>query len=273
MKRVVVVGLGNFGSAVADTLAGKGHDVIAIDRDPAAVDRIGHRVSRAVVADGTDGSVLREVGCDRADVAIIGTGDDITASVLAALALQDLKIPELYVKVISEPHARAMEKLGVTGTVFPERDTGRRLGESVASKAVLNYVPLSPGFSLQEMAVPDAWVGRSLRELDLRKRYRVSVAAVHDMLMDEVTGVPDPDAPLKESDTLFVAGSVKDLEEFTCQKSSSARRAHLPEELTCQKSSPARGTGSFGAGPRPASERLPPEASSTAGGRRRGPRG
>jgi trk system potassium uptake protein len=215
MKRIVVVGLGNFGSAVADTLARKGHDVVAIDLNPVAVDRIANRVARAVVADGTDAAVLREVGCDHADVAIIGTGDDITASILAALALQDLKVPEIYVKVISEPHARAAEKLGVTGTVFPERDTGRRLGESVASKAVLNYVPLSPGFSLQEMAVPDAWVGKSLREIDLRRRYRVSVAAVHDMLRDEVTGVPDPDAPLKESDTLFVAGSVEDLEELS----------------------------------------------------------
>jgi trk system potassium uptake protein len=77
---------------------------------------------------------------------------------------------------------------------------------------VLNYVPLSPGFSLQEMAVPDSWVGRSLRDLDLRHTQRVSVVAVHDMLRDEVRGVPDPDSPLKESDTLFVAGTSEDLE-------------------------------------------------------------
>ncbi len=77
---------------------------------------------------------------------------------------------------------------------------------------MLNYVPLSAGFSLQEMAVPDAWAGRSLRELDLRRSHRVSIVAVHDMLTDEVSAVPDPDAPLKESDTLFVAGGVGKLE-------------------------------------------------------------
>lgn len=212
MKRIAVIGLGNFGSAVADTLARKGHDVIAVDLDQDAVDRISNRVARAVVADGTDASVLAEVGCDRADVAVIGTGDDITASILAVLALQDLKTPQIHVKVISGAHARAVEKLGVTATVFPERDTGIRLAESLASSAVLNYVPLSPGFSLQEMAVPDDWVGQSLRELNLRHTHRVSVVAVHDMLRDEVTGVPDPDTPLKESDTLFVAGEVKDLQ-------------------------------------------------------------
>jgi trk system potassium uptake protein len=212
MKRVVVIGLGNFGSAVADTLARKGHDVIAVDLDQHAADRISARVARAVVADGTDASTLAEVGCDRADVGVIGTGHDITASILAVLALQDLKVPQIHVKVISAAHARVVDKLGVTATVFPERDTGVRLAESLASSAVLNYVPLSPGFSLQEMAVPDNWVGRSLRELSLRHTHRVSVVAVHDMLRDEVTGVPDPDAPLTESDTLFVAGKVKDLQ-------------------------------------------------------------
>ncbi len=212
MKRFIVIGLGNFGSAVADTLARKGHDVIAVDLHQDAVDRVAGRVARAVVGDGTDPGVLAEVGGGRADVAVIGTGDDITASILAILALQDLKIPQIHVKVVSEAHARAADKLGATSTVFPERDTGVRLAESLSSSAILNYIPLSPGFSLQEMAVPDAWVGRSLRELDLRNAHRISVVALHDMLRDEVVGVPDPDAPLKESDTLFVAGAVPDLE-------------------------------------------------------------
>jgi trk system potassium uptake protein TrkA len=212
MRRIVVIGLGNFGSAVAETLAGKGQDVIAVDTDQDAVDRISHRVARAVVADGTDSAVLAEIGCDRADAGVIGTGDDITASILAILALQDLKIPQIHVKVISAAHARAVEKIGVESTVFPERDTGIRLAESLASLAVLNYIPLSPGFSLQEIPVPDEWLGRSLRELDLRLVHKVSVVAVHDMLRDEVTGVPNPDSPLTDSDTLFVAGAVEDLE-------------------------------------------------------------
>jgi len=116
------------------------------------------------------------------------------------------------VKVISEPHGRVASKLGVTATIFPERESGHRLAESIASASILNYVPLSPGFSMQEMAVPDAWVGKSLRQLNLRHSHRVSVAALHDFLRDEVTGVPDPDAPLKESDTLFLVGAVSDLE-------------------------------------------------------------
>lgn len=218
MKRIVVIGLGNFGSAVAEALARKNHDVIAVDQHQEAVDRIAHRVARAVVADGTEAATLAEVGADRADVGVISTGDDITASVLAVLALQDLKVPEIYVKVISTLHGRAVEKLGITDTVFPERDSGNRLAERLGSTAVLNYIPLSPGFSLQEMAVPDPWVGRTLREIDPRRSYGLSVVALHDMLLDEVTGVPDPDVPLKESDTLFVAGTVQSLESLARTK-------------------------------------------------------
>ena len=187
MKRIIVIGLGNFGSAVADALAGKGHDVIAVDLDEHAVERMATRVARAEVADGTDASALAEVGGDRVDVGVTGTGDDITASILAILALQDLETPQIYVKVISAAHARAVEKMGVTATVFPERDNGIRLGESLASEAVLNYVP-----------------------------------------RDEVTGVPDPDAPLKESDALFVAGGVEDLEGLPGRRPVPLGRARFP---------------------------------------------
>lgn len=207
MKRVVVIGLGNFGSAVAETLAQKGQEVIAIDLSPEAVDRIAGDVARAVAGDGTDPSILAEVGCAGADIGVIGTGDDITASLLATLALRDLGVNEIYVKVISTPHARVVEKVGVTDTIFPERESGARLAESLATASVLNYVPLSPGFSLQEMAVPEAWIGHSLRDLDLRQSRGVSVVALHDFLRDEIVGVPDADVPLKESDTLFVVGT------------------------------------------------------------------
>ncbi|MEX1258467.1 MAG: TrkA family potassium uptake protein [Gemmatimonadota bacterium] len=212
MKRIVVIGLGNFGSAVAEALAGKGHDVIAVDHSQEAVDRIASRVARAVVADGTNLSVLAEVGCAKADAGVISTGDDITASILATLSLRDLEVANIYVKVISTPHARVIEKIGATETVFPERDSGIRLAESISTTSILNYVALGPGFSFQEMAVPEAWIGRTLRDLDLRQSKRVTIVALHDFLRNEVVTAPNPDAPLKESDTLFVVGSRNALE-------------------------------------------------------------
>jgi trk system potassium uptake protein TrkA len=206
-----VVGLGNFGSAVAETLFTQGNDVTTLDTDEKAVDRIARHVSRAAVGDGRQIEVLDKVGAGDADAGVVSTGDDITASLLATLALRDLGVKEIYVKVISTDHARVLEKLGVTETIFPERESGQRLATRIASPSLLNYVRLAPDFSIQEMAVPESWLGMSLRELELPRRYRISVVALHDVLRDEMIPVPDPDSPLKESDTLLVSGRDEDL--------------------------------------------------------------
>ncbi len=212
MKRFVVVGLGNFGSTVAESLHAMGHEVVAVDRNEAAVDGIALRVTRAAVGDGKDPRVLEKTGARGADAAVISTGDDITASILATLALKDLGVREVYVKVISRDHARVLEKIGVTETIFPERESGVRLATRITSIGILNYVRLGTGFSVQEMAVPNSWIGRSLRQLALPNRYRIFVIAVHDVLRDEMIAVPDADAKLKDSDTLLVAGKDEDLE-------------------------------------------------------------
>jgi trk system potassium uptake protein TrkA len=142
---------------------------------------------------------------------VISTGDDITASILATMALHDLHVSDVYVKVISRDHARVMERIGVTETVFPERDSAISLGTRICGTALLNYVKLGTGFSVQEMAVPELWTGKSIRELQLRQNFDITVVALHDVLTDEIQPSPDPDSVLKDSDTLLVAGSDESL--------------------------------------------------------------
>lgn len=214
-KRFVVIGLGNFGSSAAESLHSKGHDVVAVDTDERTVDRIGPRVTRAAVGDGRNRDVLRRLGAEEADAAIVSTGDDLAASVLATMSLRDLGVPEIYAKVISADHARIMEQLGITETIFPERESALRLAERMVSTEILNYIQLGRDFIMQELAVPEDWIGRSLRDLELPRLYRVSVLAVHDILNDRILPVPDPDAPLKESDTILVAGAAEDLRRVT----------------------------------------------------------
>jgi trk system potassium uptake protein TrkA len=211
MKRFVVVGLGNFGAAVATALYEAGHDVTTVDTDEETVDRMGGSVTRAAVGDGRDIEVLRRIGAENADAGIVSTGNDITASILASLALHDLGVAELYVKVISHEHARVLEKIGATETVFPERESGLRLATRIANRMILNYLPIGPGFGVQEMAMPEAWIAKSLRDLALPSRFRVTIIAIHDVLRDEIVPIPDPDAPLKESDTILVFGREEDL--------------------------------------------------------------
>jgi trk system potassium uptake protein TrkA len=211
MKRFVVIGLGNFGSSAAEALHAQGHEVIAVDPREEAVDRIAPHVTRAAVADGRNLDALERIGVRGADAGIVSTGDDITASILSTMALRDLGVKDVYVKVISRDHARVMDRIGATETIFPERDTGLALASRLSGSAILNYVRLGTGFSVQEMAVRSDWVGKTLRELELRRNYGITVIALHDILQDKMVATPDPDVVLKGSETLLVAGRDEDL--------------------------------------------------------------
>ena len=212
MKRFVVVGLGNFGSSVAEALYSHGHDVIAVDTDETAVDDIAPHCSRAAVGDGREVAMLEEIGAEAADAAVVSTGDDITASILSTMALQDLGVETVYVKVISENHTRIMRKLGVAETVFPERESGFNLASRISEKGVLDYVRMGRNLSVQELVVPESWRGHTLRELSVRAEYNVSVVGIHDTTVDEMIVPPNPDDTLEHTDTLILAGTDEALE-------------------------------------------------------------
>jgi len=206
MQRFVVVGLGHFGGWAARSLYALGHDVIAIERNSDLVDQFRGHVSVAVVGDATDRTLLEELGAAQADAAIVSTGGDLATSILATLALRDLGVKDIYVKVTSPEAARAVEAFGVRETIFPEREVADRLAHRLTSKSVLEYIPLAPGFSIQELAIPDGWLGKSLRELALPVAHGIQVVALQDVLTGSVEVVPDPDRPLRESDVAIVAG-------------------------------------------------------------------
>ncbi len=215
MNRFVIVGLGNFGSSVAEALYSRGHDVIALDVDEQAVDDIAPHCSRAAVGDGRDTDTLKEVGASEGDAAVVSTGGDITASILATMALTDLGVEKVYVKVISDNHARIMQKLGVTETIFPERESGINLASRISEKGVLNYVKMARNLSVEELVVPETWRGHTLRELSVRSKYGVSVVGIHDTAADQMIVPPDPDEPLQQTDTLILAGTDEMLDEVT----------------------------------------------------------
>jgi len=215
MKRFVVIGLGRFGSWVARTLHREGFEVIALDTDEEMVDRFADEVTRCVAADGTDPAVLREVGAAEADAAVISTGEDLAATILATLALKELGVETIYAKVSSTRAAQAIERFDITGTIFPEREAAERMARRVSSTTILDYIQFGEHYSIQEMAIPDAWLGRSLRELALPRERGVQLVALYDVLTDRWQVAPDPDAPLKESDVAILAGSDDVLSQLT----------------------------------------------------------
>ena len=218
MKRFVVIGLGNFGASVGEALYRHGHDVIAIDQNPDAVERTARFVTRAAVGDGRQRESLERLGASDCDAGIISTGDDITASILATLSLRDLDVKEIYVKVISHDHARIASRMGVTETVFPEREAAMNLGTRLSASSVFSYMRLGAGVGIQEMTILSEWEGKTLRELQLPTRFRLSVVAIHDILRSKMLVPPDPDRPLVQSDTLLVVGTENNLERVASLK-------------------------------------------------------
>ncbi|HEX7050483.1 MAG TPA: TrkA family potassium uptake protein [Longimicrobiales bacterium] len=213
VRRFVVAGLGNFGSGLVEMLHARGHDVIAVDIDEAKVLRMKPFASRAVALDATDPEALERIGAGQADAAIVSLGDDLAASVLAVMALSDLGVPEVYAKAFSVDHAKVLDRIGVTEVIRPERETAFRLARRLSMR-LLNYTPIAPGYSLQEMATPDEFIGKTLLELRLPQRFGVAVVAIHDVLRDEMHVVPPADYVLKDSDTLTLVGGDDTLAEL-----------------------------------------------------------
>jgi trk system potassium uptake protein TrkA len=214
VNRFVVIGLGHFGSFLAKRLYELGHEVVAVDSSASLVDAHGPYVTRALVGDATRKDVLDEAGADGADAAIISMGDNLGASILSLLALRDLKVKSIFVKVQSIEHARIADALGATDTVFPEMQAATNLAQRITSGKLLHYTAYSEQFAIQEMAVPEAWYGKTLAELKLPQHHQIEVVAVHDILRDAIA-IPSPDKPLTLSDTLLIAGAPDKLEILT----------------------------------------------------------
>ena len=214
MKRFVVIGLGGFGSWVARTLYQEGFDVIAIDRNETLVDRHTAEATRCVAGDATDENLLREVGVEGADAAVVSTGEDLASGILSILALRDTGVQNIYAKVPSVRAAEALERFDLVDMVFPEREAAERLVRRLTSSTVLDYIPIGPDYAIEEIAIPDQWIGRTLTELALPKTHGIQVVALYDVLHGHWKVVPDPDEVLKESDVALVAGRTKVLEKL-----------------------------------------------------------
>ncbi len=217
MKRFAVIGLGAFGSWVARALTRSGFDVISIDMDGDRVDRFAHEVARAVVGDATDPLVLRKNGVSEVDAAVVSTGDDLAASILAVLALKEVHVGRIVVKVPSPEAVRALERFDVE-IVFPDKEAAERLSYTLVSSSVLEYIPLGKTHSIQEIGVPYAWIGKSLRDLALPTKEGIQVVALYDALNGTWDAVPSADRVITDSDVAIVAGGTARIEQLLRRK-------------------------------------------------------
>jgi trk system potassium uptake protein TrkA len=211
MKRVVVIGLGIFGTQLARQLYEGGLEVVAIDKNRDVVQRIKDHSTKAVLADATDKEVLESIGIDAKDTVVISFGEDLSASTLLTLYLKEMKVKEIIVKVPNEDYKRILLKVGASEAIIPEREMANKVARSIISPNVLEYLPISEDYTIVELAPPTAFIGKSLIELDLRKKYNLQVIAIRDVLVDKLQLVPRASAVIKDSDVLVIIGREEDI--------------------------------------------------------------
>jgi len=214
MRKFVVIGLGNFGFYLAKSLYEEGREVIGIDRNKERVQRLQEFCSYAVVGDVTDRSVLEAIGMEKDTVAIVSLGSNISASVLVTLYLKDLHMENIYVKIVSEDHGRALERIGATEVIFPERDLAKKLAKTLLSPNLIDYIPLSDEYNIVEIAPPQDFIGKTLAELRLRNKYSITILAVRGLVPEKVTMNPGGGFRIKDSDILLAMGKPGDIQKI-----------------------------------------------------------
>lgn len=210
MKSYVVIGLGLFGSEVAVQLCALGNEVLAMDTRSDLVQQISGHVTHAVVGDAQDKEVLRALGVGSMDCAVVAIGDDLAASVLATMNLQELGVPKIVCKAHDETHKRVLLKLGADRVEIPEKENAGRLARSLSSPNVLDYIELSEDCGIIEVPVPKNWQGKTLKELNVRAKLGVNIIAVEQGSTINVS--PAADYCICSGDILVVLGESAALE-------------------------------------------------------------
>ena len=208
-KQFIVIGLGRFGTSVAETLYALGNDVLAVDIDEERVQSIADRVTHAVQVDANDEASLRALGIGNFDVAIISIGSDIQANILSTLLVKEMNVRHIITKANNAMHAKVLYKIGANRVIFPERDMGIRVAHNLCSSSILDYIELSPDFSIAEIVTPKDWVGSSLKDLDLRVRFGINVVAIKRD--NEINVSPSADEIITEMDIIVAIGGTAEL--------------------------------------------------------------
>ena len=208
-KSYAVIGLGQFGMSVAETLAESDCDVLAIDAREENIQEIADKVTYAVRADVREPEVLRALGVQNVDVAVIAVAENMEASIMATMQAKELGVPYVLAKAMNALHGKILEKIGADRVIYPEQSMGLRVARNLMSGGFLDVFELSAEFSMAEFTIPDNWVGKSLMELNVRERFHINIIGIKQG--ENVTVDLKPSEPLPDRCSIIAIGKNKDL--------------------------------------------------------------
>jgi trk system potassium uptake protein TrkA len=203
-QSVLVIGLGRFGSQAARELMRLGHDVLAVDRDETAINEIAPDVTHALQLDATDLDALKGIGAAEFDHAIVAISGQAEPSIFATMALKQLGVGNVVAKAATPLHGAILERVGADRVVYPEREMGARVAHVFANPNIIDYIDVAPGFGLVMLRPPEAFVGRTIRELELPTKYQLSPVGLRRA--GRLTVNPPGDETIAVDDVLILVG-------------------------------------------------------------------
>lgn len=212
MRSFVVIGCGRFGASLAKTLYELGNEVMVIDSSEDRIAEISNSVTHAVQADIMDENLLFDLGLSNFDVAVIAIGSILEASVMATLAAKELGIKKVVAKAQSDMHSKLLLKIGADKVVFPEQDMGARVAHNLNSTNILDFVDFSSEYGLVELVAFNDWKGKTLADLEIPSKYKVSVIAIRrgeDLILP-----PTSSESIKDGDIVVIIGRSKDVKKL-----------------------------------------------------------
>lgn len=225
-RRIAVIGLGRFGTALARQLSRHGAEVVAIDSEEHLVDNVANDVAISICLDCTDEAALRSQEVDRVDTVVVAIGENFEAALLATvICKKNLQVPHIVCRAQTPFHAQIFSQIGADEVIEPEQDAGLMLGRRLAHPRINDYIKLADGFTVLELVAPARFVGRTVREINLRSSYEVNLIGIrrhpeHEGVQDDdsssnskprLISVPGPDDLIEQNDVLLLAGSDESL--------------------------------------------------------------
>ena len=210
-KSFAVIGLGQFGRAVVDELLENGMDVIAIDNDPEAINKVAKKLPTSFVADSTDEEAMKELGLKDVDAVIVAYGDNKEASILTTVILREFGIEEIIVRVDDDYYVPIMKKLGATDVITPQKAAGQALANRLGNSDYKDFYKLDAKYSVISIVINSGFIPVTLRELNSKEVYGVSVVLI---IRNGKSFVPGGNDSLLPDDTVFVVGTTKEIKNF-----------------------------------------------------------
>lgn len=209
MKSILIIGVGRFGRHMAQKFIEQGNEVLAVDIKESRVNSVLPFVTDAQIADATNEQFMESIGVNNFDLCIVTIGDDFQSSLEATALLKDLHANYVVSRASRDVHAKFLLRNGADEVIYTEKDTAERLAVKYGSDNIFNYIELNENYSIYEINVPPAWIGKSIIEQDVRNKYHISILATKEG--NDIFPMPHRDHIFTSTETLMILGKNDDI--------------------------------------------------------------